>query len=1334
LNNRAKRSNSADGIGPAAAGISSLIVLVAVLLMLSATAASAATTHNPEPFSPITGAGSGLTIGEGSGVAIDEATGNVFVNDGGAGHGRVAILGREGGAPVGLAAPYEIPGIPFGGNSYSYGIAFDNSATSSQGTLYVNDPSTRGIRKYRRNPATERYEEVGELTVPNPGISVDLNVDGSGDLWAGTDQRVYELSPAGTILHEYGLVLPGANETLQGVVTDDAGDLFVVTTVGVYKYAADGAGEIDPTKPITLDSGFSGIASGIGYDPALNRVFAGLSKEVGEYDAASGERIDRFGEEVIGSAHGVTVDSANARIYVSERESSTGGHHDVDVFGPGVTVPTVTIGAATGITGTKASLSGSVNPEGLEVTECFFEWGEDLNGKPHYEHESACEPPAGSLGEGSAAVTVTAAISGLTANGVTYHYRLVTFNGNGRERTGDRTFETGTTVATEPATGVGPSTATLNGVVRPEGVQYTNCVFEYGLVTSFGFEHTTACNPSAESIGPDFTAHDVSLALTGLKSNSRYKFRVTATNVNGALSGETLAFTTSGPPQIGEVQSSDASQSAVTLQARINPSGFGTSYRFEWGPTSAYGNVAPVEFEPFIGSGTEPVLAKVRIAGLSAGTEYHYRVVAGSSQGLVESPDHIAETLNSCGLVEARCFELVSRREAGPVAIPGEANAHIEMHYQASTSPGGFAYPVETGYPEATKGAEVLYRAVRGPDEWESTQLSAPISALNERNDIASVNSAIEWLSDDLSCGFIESTMPLTPDPSMKLVREEGGSNLYRINPDNSYTPITVLPPKNAEGTSGLFNYGVAWGSQNCDVTVFSTAYAYPGVPGAPTHAGAQYLYEWRDGTLRNAGIVPGPGGEEVVVPAVAGYNATTEVDTQNAVSEDGSRIFISAERQTSPDPAEIGRQAVFVREDGRETRDVSLSETAVPDEGAQYQWATADGSKVFFTANAGLTQESNSEGTDLYEYNLETEKLTDRSITQASGGAQVKGFLGASADGSQVYFASRNQLVAGQGNSRTENVSADSYSIYDERGTEISFVGTFNERDDKSILIAQQGSWDSQVSPDGRYLLFESSARNTGYENQGVNEVYLYDADSEETTCVSCRQDGQPSPDERYGDPGYSLLARGESVWNPLHPPQFLTERNGEAQVFFNSPDALAPGAVAGENNIYEWAHDQIFRLASAPKGSRGEVLYPGITVAFGGASQTGSDVYLITPETLTWEDGDQRLSAYDARIGGGYPEPPPPPPVCGATSEGQNSCLGPPQGAAGTPGAATTGDAGAQNFEPRSKKQKKHGRKGKKHKTRKGSAHKRHKKKSQPKKQKKSKRQANGNRRNGK
>jgi hypothetical protein len=673
----------------------------------------------------------------------------------------------------------------------------------------------------------------------------------------------------------------------------------------------------------------------------------------------------------------------------------------------------------------------------------------------------------------------------------------------------------------------------------------------------------------------------------------------------------------------------------------------------------------------------------------------------------------------------------VSRREAGPVAIPGEGNAHIEMHFQAATGgPGGLAYEVESGYPEATKGAEVVYRAQRGPNEWESRQLSTPINAPDERNDGASVSDAIEWLSNELSCGFVESVYPLTPDPAMRLVIEEGGSNLYRINPDGSYTPISTLPPKNAKGVSGLFNYAVAGGSQNCDVTAFSSAFEYPGIPTSPG-VGEGRLYEWRDGTLRNAGLVPGPVGGEVSVPASAGHPEVSWSNTQNTVSEDGSRLFFTAVRQTSSNPAEIGKKGVFVREDGRETRDVSLSETATPDEEAVYQWATADGSKVFFTANAGLTAESNGAGTDLYEYDLETEELTDRSVTPAEGGAQVSGFLGASADGSVVYFASSNQLLPGEGNSRAQNLAAKSLSIYGARAgesgqpAEIAFGGTFNERDRAHVLIENQSEWTSQVSHDGRYLLFESSAAVTGYENHNMREGYLFDADSQETICVTCRQDGQPSTGERYGRPAYEVFARGEGVWNPLHGPRFLAERNGEALVFFNSPDPLAPGAVGGQNNIYEWSHNQIFRLTSAPDGSQALPL-GGYVALFAGASDDGSDVYLTTPETLNWEDGDARFSAYDARIGGGYPRLPEPPARCEAMSEGKNTCMGPSQGVVGTPGPATTGDAGTQNFEPKKKsahnKHKKKKRKGKS------------KSKKKKAKGKKSKRQANGDRRNGK
>ena len=92
------------------------------------------------------------------------------------------------------------------------------------------------------------------------------------------------------------------------------------------------------------------------------------------------------------------------------------------------------------------------------------------------------------------------------------------------------------------------------------------------------------------------------------------------------------------------------------------------------------------------------------------------------------------------------------------------------------------------------------------------------------------------------------------------------------------------------------------------------------------------------------------------------------------------------------------------------------MSETGTPDEGAKYQGAAENGSRVFFTANAGLTAESSSKGTDLYEYDLESDVLRDLSVDHDSGGAGVAGFIGSSADGSHVYFVARGQLVPGQG------------------------------------------------------------------------------------------------------------------------------------------------------------------------------------------------------------------------------------------------------------------------------------------------------------------------------
>jgi hypothetical protein len=1341
-------------------------VLTALFALIIAPNASAFTQR---PFKETFGSAGQPALGIPSGVVIDQETGDVLVGDAEtktisrfhadgtpapfSGLGTNQIDGKEANGKPCAEEPASCDKTPQEGievpneHPYTYQVAIDESEGPTKGDIYLTqNPLFSGEGFVDIFAADGHY--LGQLTEvkggrPFDGLPTGVAVDPSGTLYLGTDGGVlYTYRPTANPVTNDDLVstvsVPGNSLHFGNFALgtgSSEGSLFTASQFRKEEHASAGGFfeviQLDKETGQVL-SEFAKekeIKSAVTVSPVSGNVLTGDGLE---YEVQPNSKPVRVGRILLKGEMRGLAGGPSGDVFVGEFAPSG----QVSVYGAPATVPTPTANPAEEITGTRAALSGTVDPNGgPPVTKCVFEYGraqeatfEHPELRVSYEDEVPCEGL-----NPSAAGSVHATISGLESNGGFYGFRLVAFNENGREESVAQAFRTAPTVATEPASAIGESTATLNGVVRPENSTYTECFFEYGLATSTTFESRAPCSPSASTIPADFSPHEVNAKVSGLQSGLEYRFRLAANNpAAGTVAGEEEHFATSGVPRIVEIRSSGADQGSVILEAKISPSGFGASYRFEWGPTAAYGNVAPLEFAPFIGSGTEPILVQAKISGLASASTYHYRVTATSSRGITRSPDEVAETLNSCGLPEGRCFELVSRKEAGPVAIPGESNAHIEMHFQAATSgPGALAYPVESGYPEATKGAEVLYRGDRGAGGWESTQLSSPIVALNERPGAESQSNATMWLSNDLSCGFTASVQPLTPDPSMKLVREYGGANLYRINPDNSYTPVTTLAPENPEGEVGI-DYNVAGASQNCQTALFTTGYTYSGIS---TNSGDSHLYEWREGSLRNAGFVPGPEGE---VLAAATPGAGTE-DTQNTVSEDGSRIFFTARRVTSPNPEEVGKEAVFVREDGRETRDVSLSETAVPDEGATYQWATPDGSKVFFIANSGLAAGTNGsgpctaatgEGCDLYEYNLEIEKLTDRSTTSTPGGAEVLGFLAGAADGSRVFFASRNQLVPGSGPSRLQNVRSNSFSIYGEKAGQIGFAGTFKQKDEDQILIHRQSTWTAQASPEGRYLLFESSNNVTGYNSEGDFEAYLYDAEgaSPGTICVSCRQDGGP-PLERWE--GYNPLARNIQLWNPAHPPRYLTMHDGQPQVFFTSPDALAPDAPEDQNSIYEWSHNQVFRLVSSPAGEQNPP-FAGLGTIFGGASNDGSDVYLITSETLTWEDGDKRFSAYDARIGGGFPEPPPQPTACEATSEGPNSCLGSPQGVTSTPPPGTTGDSGAQNFEPKKKSTPK--KKSKKHKKKKHTKSKKKKTTKSKKKSKKSKRPTNGNRRNGK
>jgi hypothetical protein len=92
---------------------------------------------------------------------------------------------------------------------------------------------------------------------------------------------------------------------------------------------------------------------------------------------------------------------------------------------------------------------------------------------------------------------------------------------------------------------------------------------------------------------------------------------------------------------------------------------------------------------------------------------------------------------------------------------------------------------------------------------------------------------------------------------------------------------------------------------------------------------------------------------------------------------------------------------------------------------------------------------------------------------------------------------------------------------------------------------------------------------------------------------------------------------------------------------VFFSSGDRLVTGDTNGQFDAY------VYDSATGRQSliSSGESNAPSY---FMEASPDGSDVFFATAERLSRWDVDSAQDIYDARMGGGFPEPLPAPPSC--------------------------------------------------------------------------------------
>lgn len=658
----------------------------------------------------------------------------------------------------------------------------------------------------------------------------------------------------------------------------------------------------------------------------------------------------------------------------------------------------------------------------------------------------------------------------------------------------------------------------------------------------------------------------------------------------------------------------------------------------------------------------------------------------------------VAQVSRAAGaaLPDGRRYELVSPADKnGTEVIPQTDKTHVTPDGNAVTfaALGGFG---------AVEGSafdfEYLSRrtAASGTSGW-STQGINPLarpSTLPAATDV-NVSTFVDGFTPDLSVGIYKTWRPLTDAPNVADV-----SNLYRITglaggartvqlmsdavspmPDTWVTLargmfLKFIRPQFAGASSDLRH--VVFESQ-LDLTADAPPYvdflcAIAGL-GCPTK-----LYENADGVVRLVGRIP-QGSETSCDDEVAGsecvaadssqtaLGATIRFYSQLTISADGRRIYF----QTPTGP---GSGTIYLREDGVRTEQIATD--------SQFWTASADGSRAFFTTSDSLLptdRDGNPLDTDsnpdLYMYDRNApagDRLTLVSAGDSGNPGYVETVVRASPDGHYLYFVCDEQLVAGE-------PPIGIMGLYLWHDGQLRFIGALPDVGVASVngprtqwsLIASATT--SRITPDGRHLLFMTlddagfAGRGgfTGYDHAGHFEFYLYDAGTGRLACASCNPSGRAATADALID--VRDFAATSQVTSDSA--QALTD-DGQ-RVFFNTADALVPEDTNGRPDAYEYdAETGTVHLLSS--GRSNALSY------FIDASPDGDDVFIVTRDQLVGWDVDNAYDLYDARVGGGFPEPPVAAPNCAG-----EACL---PGAGAPPAASSVGsnayrgagDAGAK------------------------------------------------------
>jgi hypothetical protein len=446
-------------------------------------------------------------------------------------------------------------------------------------------------------------------------------------------------------------------------------------------------------------------------------------------------------------------------------------------------------------------------------------------------------------------------------------------------------------------------------------------------------------------------------------------------------------------------------------------------------------------------------------------------------------PNEASRQGPSLVLPECRVYEQVTPVDKGDAtdifgSLPkGEKDIAVDEGNRAYVAEDGDAILVHAdgSFVRQTTADASSYVFARNAKEWQMNVLAQSIAAPQE---VGEEGPELYDPSDLSRVGFSELS---GADVDLLGGQEAALDRSYLVGPvGGPYAPLYKLIGRSILDSENWVE--PIGGSKELGVVVMESENHSLAPAAEGQDAGTEALYETASGECGATSscrlLDVKPEGGAMPCGATLGQGELGEGGAYSAVSSDGSRVFFTApepEKKSGPGcwnpgakPYQENPPELYMREGGERTAEISKPEEGVsitaenPLLPAVFVGASSDGSKVFFVTRTELTKNAVGQNPELYEYETESGALTLIS-GDALGAVEgdVDSVTAISSDGSSVYFSAFGKLASGASNYSPggEDSSLVNLYRYDTVTGSTTYITTLNKYDYPS-RFGQVYSW----------------------------------------------------------------------------------------------------------------------------------------------------------------------------------------------------------------------------------------------------------------------------------